>query len=351
MIASLVAPILLLGALERFSRWRANRTAPAAGALLTAVALTVMVTLDTPVVIAALGDVFELVEHEVVTIERVLLLVACFGALVFAFALDGRLTRARMTVWGVPLAVVGVSIAAAAASAHGSDVTGLGFGGQFGLALETALVYACLGATALVVALSSWRVSKRTRVHRMQLRILAVGGVLLATVAVANVIAGGVLIQQVQVGEWVLRLNRLMLNAGFAGWTLVLMASWFTTVLITVLEWISFRPAYEQVRELFPDLEAVARPGGGWMETAESRAVVVLDGWALLASPGPGKLGDASPVDRAAAVARWLDRVAPYGSVHAVDLAPPPDWRTSRWTAAITKRAQHTPSPLLERVR
>lgn len=269
MIASLVAPILLLGALERFSRWRANRTAPAAGALLTAVALTVMVTLDTPVVIAALGDVFELVEHEVVTIERVLLLVACFGALVFAFALDGRLTRARMTVWGVPLAVVGVSIAAAAASAHGSDVTGLGFGGQFGLALETALVYACLGATALVVALSSWRVSKRTRVHRMQLRILAVGGVLLATVAVANVIAGGVLIQQVQVGEWVLRLNRLMLNAGFAGWTLVLMASWFTTVLITVLEWISFRPAYEQVRELFPDLEAVARPGGGWMETAD----------------------------------------------------------------------------------
>ena len=87
MIASLVAPILWLGALERFSRWQTNRNPPAGGALLTAVALALMVTIDTPVSIEALGRL-DLSEYEVVTVERVLLLVACYGALVFAFALD-----------------------------------------------------------------------------------------------------------------------------------------------------------------------------------------------------------------------------------------------------------------------
>ncbi|NMD55896.1 MULTISPECIES: hypothetical protein [Tsukamurella] len=350
MIASLVAPILWLGALERYSRWRANRNAPAGGALLTAVALALMVTIDTPMVIAALGDL-GMREFEVVTVERVLLLVACFGALVFAFALDGVLTRARLTAWALPLVAVGVVIVTGAVLGRLDDPTGLGFGGEFGLAVETALIYTCLGTTALVVAVSTWRVSKRSRVHRAQLRLLALGGVLLAIVAVANVIAGGVLLQQLQVGVWVLRLNRLMLDAAFASWTLVLMASWLTSILISAREWLHFRPAYEQVKELFPDLEAVVRQGGGWVETAEARAVVVLDGWAMLASPGEGKLSGASPTDRADAVARWLDREAPYGSVHAVDLEPPSGWRTSRWTAAVTKRAQHTPSPLLERVR
>ncbi|KXO98863.1 Uncharacterised protein (plasmid) [Tsukamurella tyrosinosolvens] len=350
MIASLVAPILWLGALERFSRWQTNRNPPAGGALLTAVALALMVTIDTPVSIEALGRL-GLSEYEVVTVERVLLLVACYGALVFAFALDGRLSRARLMVWSPPLVLVGVVIVTGAVLGRTGDPTGFGFGGDFGLAVETALVYTCLGATALVVAVSTWRVSKRSRVHRAQLRLLALGGVLLAIVAVANVIAGGVLLQQLQVGVWVLRLNRFMLDAAFASWTLVLMASWATSILISSREWLHFRPAYEQVKDLFPDLEAVVRQGGGWVETAEARAVVVLDGWAMLASPGDGRLADASPTDRAEAVARWLDRDAPYGSVHAVDLEPPSGWRTSRWTAAVTKRAQHTPSPLLERVR
>ncbi|TWS20862.1 hypothetical protein FK529_05970 [Tsukamurella asaccharolytica] len=350
MIASLVAPILWLGALERFSRWQTNRNPPAGGALLTAVALAVMVTLDTPVSIGALVRL-GMTELEVVTVQRLLLLVACFGALVFAFALDGRLTRVRLAAWATPLAVVGVVIVVGAILGRVGDPTGLGFGGDFGLAVETALIYTCLGATALVVAVSTWRVSKRSRVHRTQLRILALGGVLLAIVAVANVIAGGVLLQQLQVGVWVLRLNRFMLDAAFASWTLVLMASWLTSILISAREWFSFRPAYEQVKELFPELEAVVRQGGGWVETAEARAIVVLDGWAMLASPGEGKLSEASPSDRAAAVARWLDRDAPYGSVHAVDLEPPSGWRTSRWTSAIAKRTQHTPSPLLERVR
>ncbi|MBS4101352.1 hypothetical protein [Tsukamurella paurometabola] len=350
MIASLVAPILWLGALERLSRWRANRNPPAGGALLTAFALALMVTIDTPVAIDALVGL-GMTELEVVTVERVLLLVACFGALVFAFALDGRLTRARLTAWALPLAGVGLVIVGGAVLGRAGDPTRLGFGGDFGLAVETALIYTCLGVTALVVAVSTWRVSRRSRVHRAQLRLLALGGVLLAIVAVANVIAGGVLLQQLQVGVWVLRLNRFMLDAAFASWTLVLMASWLTSILISAREWLHFRPAYEQVRELFPDLEAIVRQGGGWVETAEARAVVVLDGWAMLASPGEGRLSDLPPVDRAAAVARWLDREAPYGSVRAADLEPPAGWRTSRWTAAITKRAQHTPSPLMERVR
>ncbi|MGV7636987.1 hypothetical protein PJI23_31720, partial [Mycobacterium kansasii] len=89
-----------------------------------------------------------------------------------------------------------------------------------------------------------------------------------------------------------LRLNRFMLDAAFASWTLVLMASWATSILISSREWLHFRPAYEQVKDLFPDLEAVVRQGGGWVETAEARAVVVLDGWAMLASPGDGRLAD-----------------------------------------------------------
>ncbi len=350
MIASLVAPILWLGALERFGRWQANRTPPTRGALITALALAVMVTLDTPVVTGVLVRL-GLTELEVVTVERVLLLVACYGALVFAFALNGTLTRRRLRLWSLPLLAVGAVIVAGAVLGRIGDPTGLGFGGEFGLALETALVYTCLGVTAFAVAARTWRAAKRSRVHRLQLRLLALGGVLLAVVAVANVIAGGVLLQQLQVGVWVLRLNRLMLDAGFASWTLVLMASWLASILIAAREWLHFRPAYEQVRELFPDLEAVVRPGGGWVETAEARAVVVLDGWAMLASPGEGRHGEASPGERAAAVARWLDRTAPYGSVHAVDLEPPSGWRTARWTAAVTKRAQHTPSPLVERVR
>ncbi|GAA1074776.1 hypothetical protein [Tsukamurella spumae] len=350
MIATLVAPILWLGAVERFSRWQTNRNPPAGGALLTAIALAVMVTVDTPVVRDWLID-SGLRELEVVTIQRMLLLVACFGALVFAFALDGVLTRARITAWALTIVVVGVIIGAGSALGRLGDPTGLGFGREFGLAVETALVYTCLGVTSLIVAAASWRVSKRTRVHRVQLRILALGGVILAVVAVANVIAGGFLLQRLQVGVWVLRLNRLLLDAGFASWTLVLMASWLASMLIAAREWLRFRSAYEQVTELFPDLEAVVRPGGGWVETAEARAVVVLDGWAMLASPGAGLLGDEAPSERAAAVARWLDRTAPYGSVHAVDLEPPSGWRTARWTAAVTKRAQHTPSPLLERVR
>ena len=84
MIASLVTPILWLGALERFSRWQTNRNPPAGGALLTAVALAVMVTLDTPVSIGGLVRL-GMTELEVVTVQRLLLLVACFGALVFAF--------------------------------------------------------------------------------------------------------------------------------------------------------------------------------------------------------------------------------------------------------------------------
>jgi len=350
MIASLVAPILWLGALERYSRWRSNRNAPAGGALLTAVCLAVMVTIDTPMVtgwLVGLG----MTELEVVTLERVLLLVACYGALVFAFALDGRLTRRRLLAWSIPLGVVGVVIVAVSVLGRLGDPTDLDFGGSFGMALETALIYTCLGTTALVVAVCTWRASRRSRVHRVQLRLLALGGVLLAIVAVANVIAGGVLLQQLQVGVWVLRLNRFMLDAAFASWTLVLMAAWITSILIAAREWLHFRPAYEQVTELFPDLEAVVRPGGGWVETAEARAVVVLDGWAMLASPGAGKLVDATAAERAGAVAQWLDRTAPYGSVHAVDLEPPSDWRAARWTAAVTKRAQHTPSPLVERVR
>lgn len=350
MIASLIAPILWLGALERFSRWRGNRNAPAGGALLTAVALAVMVTIDTPLMtdwLVRLG----MREHEIVTVERVLLLVACYGALVFAFTLDGRLTRRRLAAWAVPLALVGVVIVAMAVLARLGVPGDVDLAGKLGMAVETALIYTCLGATALVVAVCTWRASQRSRVHRVQLRLLALGGVLLAIVAVANVIAGGVLLQQLQVGVWVLRLNRLMLDAAFASWTLVLMAAWITSILITAREWLHFRPAYEQVTELFPDLEAVVRPGGGWVETAEARAVVVLDGWAMLASPGKGRLDGATPAERAAAVAQWLDRTAPYGSVHAVDLEPPSDWRAARWTAAVTKRAQHTPSPLVERVR
>lgn len=350
MIASLVTPILWVGALERFSRWRSNRNAPAGGALLTAVALAVMVSIDTPLSLDFLQN-RGLSEYEVVTVERVLLLVACFGALVFAFALDGRLTRRRLLVWGLVLASTAGVIVAIAVLARVGDPTGLEVDGTFGMALETALVYTCLGTTALIVAVSTWRVSRRSRVHRTQLRLLALGGVLLAIVAVANVIAGGVLLQQWQVSVWVLRANRFMLDAAFASWTLVLMAAWIGSNIIALREWLSFRPAYDQIRDLFPDLEAVVRPGGGWVETADARAVVVLDGWALLASPGEGRLSGSPPMERAAAIARWLDRTAPYGSIHAVDLEPPSDWRTARWTAAVTKRAQHTPSPLVERVR
>ncbi len=350
MIASLVAPILWLGALERFSRWRSNRNAPAGGALLTAVALALMVSIDTPLFLDFLRSL-GLSEPEVVTGERVLLLVACFGALVFAFALDGRLTRSRLVAWAVVLASTAVVIVVGSLLGGPSDPTGVEVDATFGMALETALVYTCLGTTALIVAVSTWRVSRRSRVHRTQLQLLALGGVLLAVVAVANVIAGGVLLQEWQVSVWVLRVNRFMLDAAFASWTLVLMAAWVGSNLFALREWLSFRPAYEQIRELFPDLEAVVRPGGGWVETADARAVVVLDGWAMLASPGEGRLTGATSTERAAAVARWLDRTAPYGSVHAVDLEPPSDWRTSRWTAAVTKRAQHTPSPLVERVR
>lgn len=350
MIASLVAPILWLGAIERLSRWRTNRNPPAGGGLLTAVALAVMVTLDTPVVtdwLVHLG----MTELEVVTAERVLLLIACFGALVFAFALDGRLTRARLAAWALPLAAVGVVIVTGSVLGHLGDPGGQDEEPGPALAVETTLIYTCLGVTALVVAASTWRVSRRSRVHRVQLRLLALGGVLLAIVAVANVIAGGVLLGHLRVGVWVLRLNRFMLDAAFASWTLVLMAAWVASTLIAMREWLRFRPAYEQVKELFPDLDAVVRQGGGWVETAEARAVVVLDGWSMLANPGEGRLADAPPAERAAAVALWLDRTAPHGSVHAVDLEPPSGWRTSRWTAAVTKRAQHTPSPLLERVR
>lgn len=348
MIALLFAPILWLGALERFSRWRSNRNAPAGGALLTAVALAVMVTLDTRVVLDRLEEL-GIPEMRVLTLEHLLLLLACFGALVFAFALERRLTRSRLLGSALALlAAAAVIVAGAAVEWPGAD--GSGFD-RFGVAVETALTYTCLGVTALVVAVSTWRVSQRTRVHRTQLRLLALGGVLLAVVAVANVIAGGVLVQQWQLSVWVLRANRVLLNGAFASWALVLMASWVASNLIALREWLSFRPAYEQVRELFPDLEAVVRPGGGWVETAEARAIVVLDGWAMLASPGEGRHAAVSPSERAAAVAGWLDRTAAYGSVHAVDLEPPSDWRAARWTAAVTKRAQHTPSPLMERVR
>ncbi|GAB3135499.1 hypothetical protein GCM10027289_29270 [Tsukamurella serpentis] len=346
MIASLVAPILWGGALERLGRWQANRNPPAGGALLTAVALAVMVTLDTPVVtgfLVRLGwD-----EVEVITMQRILLLVACFGALVFAFALDGVLTSARLVVGAVPLLVVGAVIWGIAVASR----TGTGPDAEVRLAIETALVYSCLGVTAMVVAVSAWRVSRRARVRRLQLRILTVGGVMLTVVAVANVLAGGFFLQQLQVGVWVLRLNRLMLGAAFAGWTLVLMASWLGSTLVAAHEWLRFRAAYEQVKGLFPDLEATVRPGGGWVETAEARAVVVLDGWAMLARPGEARLTEGSPADRAAVVAQWLDQTAPYGAITAADLEAPPGWRTSRWTAAVTKRAQHASSPLLERVR
>ncbi|MDP0399710.1 hypothetical protein [Tsukamurella strandjordii] len=174
---------------------------------------------------------------------------------------------------------------------------------------------------------------------------------ILAVVAVANVIAGGFLLQHLQLNVWVLRLNRLMLDAGFASWALVLMASWVGTVIVATREWWKYRPAYEQVRELFPDLEAVVRPGGGWVETVDARAGVVLDGWALLARPGDPLHDEDPTTERARAVATWLDLSAPYGSITAADLAPPPGWRMARWVSAITSRAQHTTSPLMERVR
>lgn len=350
MIASLVAPILWLGALERFSRWQANRNTPAGGALLTAVALAVMVTLDTPAVTDALVHA-GLTESEVLTLQRLLLLVACVGALVFALALDGILSRQRIVVRVLPLLIAALLVVFNALVVRHGDPTLLLDTDVVGLALETALVYSCLMVTALVIAFSTWRASQRTRMHRAQLRILAIGGVVLAVVAVANVIAGGFLLQRLQVGVWVLRLNRLMLDAGFASWALVLMASWVGTVLIATREWLRYRPAYEQVRDIFPDLEAGLRPGAGWVETIDARAGVVLDGWALLARPGDALHDDAGTGDRASAVAGWLDQSAPYGSITASDLAPPPGWRMGRWVAAVTARAQHTTSPLMERVR
>ncbi|ADG80704.1 putative protein OS=Tsukamurella paurometabola (strain ATCC 8368 / DSM / CCUG 35730 /CIP 100753 / JCM 10117 / KCTC 9821 / NBRC 16120 / NCIMB 702349/ NCTC 13040) OX=521096 GN=Tpau_4135 PE=4 SV=1 [Tsukamurella paurometabola] len=350
MIASLVAPILWLGALERFSRWQNNRNTPAGAALLTAVALAVMVTVDTPAATDALVHA-GLVESEVITVQRLLLLVACVGALVFALALDGSASRPRIVVRIVPVFVAMALVVGNAVLVRHADPTLLRNSNVVGLALETALVYGCLMVTALVVALSSWRASQRTRMHRPQLLILAGGGAVLAVVAVANVIAGGFLLQHLRVGVWALRLNRLMLDAGFASWALVLMASWLVTALVATREWFRYRPAYEQVRELFPDLEAVVRPGGGWVELVDARAGVVLDGWALLARPGDSLHSDAAAGERARAVATWLDQITPYGSITAADLAPPAGWRTARWVSAVTSRAQHTTSPLMERVR
>ncbi|WP_019201657.1 hypothetical protein [Tsukamurella sp. 1534] len=347
MIATLVAPILWFGALERLGRWQSHRNAPATAGLVTAVALALMLTLDTPLVREAFVGA-GLTVSEVITIERILLLVACFGALVFALALDGRLTPVRAAVRAVPLLFAGVVVVVNTVLTRFDPSTA---DDVLQLAVENALVYSCLAATALGVALSSWRASQRTRVHRVQLQVLALGGIVLAVVAVANVIAGGFLLQQLQVSVWVLRVNRAMLGAAFAGWTLVLMASWLGSALIASREWLDFRPAFEQVHELFPDLEPVLRPGGGWVETADARAIVLLDGWAMLARPGEALHADESPADRARAVAQWLDQTAPYSSISSADLAPPPGWRAARWTSAVTKRAQHTPSPLLERVR
>lgn len=350
MIATLVAPILWIGALERLRRWQANRNRPASAGLVTAIALAVMVTLDTPLVTDwFLGRGFT--ELEVLTLQRLLLLLACAGALVFALALDGELTWPRLIPLALPLPVTALIVITDAVLGRVSTPPMLDYGQSVGLAIETALTYGCLAYTVLFVARASWLASKRTRVHRVQLRILALGGVILGIVAIANVVVGGFLLQRLHVGVWVLRLNRLMLYSGFAGWTLVLMASLVASTLIAMREWYRFRPAYEQVRELFPDLEAVVRDGGDWIEIADARAGVVLDGWAMLARPGDARHADEVSGDRALAVAKWLDQSAAYGSVTAADLEPPPGWRTSRWTAAITTRAEHTTPPLLERLR
>ncbi|MDP0399709.1 hypothetical protein [Tsukamurella strandjordii] len=172
MIASLVAPILWLGALERFSRWQTNRNMPAGAALLTAVALAVMVTVDTPAAIGALTHA-GLHETEVITLQRLLLLVACVGALVFALALDGEVSRQRIVVRVLPLVIAGVLVMGNAIAVRHADPTLLMSSSVVGQALESALVYSCLMLTALVVARSTWRASRRTRMHRPQLRILA----------------------------------------------------------------------------------------------------------------------------------------------------------------------------------